>query len=1115
MMRFLTRRVIKLLLVIVIKTLLLTDSNICFSAPMRGGPQIDIPEKIGRIIDHYDGSDKRFIIHIEDAHCNTEAQQQIYRILSNLFYFNPSFSFIGMEGAASTIDTAEFYVYPDKVARWNASMDYVREGRINGAELFCLNIDDKPYSPPALEGIETPYLYARNFRAFSNAYPILEDARVFTLALSDMLNSLKPYVYSKNLQFFDLMIDRYENKAISFYDYCMYLYQQAKKAGIPVENYNEFIKIYESITAEQKFDITLKSSQEKALLDLLSSKMKKDDKSEWNALQSLYLKDMVSASYYYDKLQELAGKYSVPTENYPELKKFMEFVTISSKINQEKLVSQISDLKDDIFNKLFVTSEEKKLHYYSKNLDILNKMLALQITGKEFSYYLDNKDDFSVYRISDFIKNYALENDIHLVIDLNSVEVDKALPYVEEFYGIASSRDKILVDNALSEMEIAGANVGIVITGGFHTVGVTELLRNKGISYVSIMPNITKIQKDNPYINLMLGTGTPLETLLLAKETGSLAVPSIMAHEMLFGESNQQVLKDRFKLLMIADSIRNLVAGQKELSREQINEIKGIVNEYISKAGFDVFSVNDIDPIVNENGEITSITVKIQYSDKEIVFEYGADIPFSQSDLESLEKHKQGDMVLRILSPQGAIVNALRLNDLKGEDGVVKVDNISDAGLKQFFETYGINEISGLNNLSLKQIVDLVRAIEINRQGELGEFGIKVNKVDGQYRLVVYSLSETQKSSYNADLGLFSDAPFNASQNEVENAKDNTWLDSNFPQVQQVQQLFRSGKFDSAMALLEQIHEQFASSDKSKIAIDFSNAEEARALGNAIHVMIVTMLNNEFQFKQADRDAIFSKLNEMKDDFLTRDPNGAGPGGDINIADIGMGEGHGAINLLIGDLFKNKQLEENKDYFKNEDRGEVIYFFDELAGNAQAGHAGFGRNAVYAATPAVAAHELAELRLWRAFAKSVLGFSDEQLSNGELRGWIKDMMQHSPETRRLIEIQLYNFAHSIAQSAQARAEDADLTKQDIDKISDIVDGALFDSSAEIASFFLQLRQDIANANADALSDMPAAFDTLYSIMSNMLPVAGNPGERVVSQLSDLKDNLADVLSGLT
>lgn len=1116
MMKFLTRRLTKLLLVILVKILLLTNGKICLYAAARDNPQIDIPEKIGRIIDHYNGKDGRLIIHIEDAHCNFEAQQQIYRILSNMFHFNPSLSFIGMEGAASAIDTSEFYVYPDKSARWNASLVYVREGRINGAELFCLNADDKLYSSPALEGIENPYLYAENFKAFRNAYPVVHNAKNYTSSLSDILNSLKPYIYSKNLQVFELMADRYENKAISFNDYCVYLYRQAKRTGVSIEDYDEFKKVYDSITAEKKFDIKLKSEQEKKLLDLLGLKMNKKDKTEWNSIYGLYLKDMVSASYYYSKLQQAMKNSSVSMDDYPELKKFMEFVNISSKINQEKLVAQISSIKDVVLNKIFNKPEEIKLHYFSKNLDILNKMFELQITGKDFAYYLDNKADFSVYRITDFIKNYASEHNINLVIDSNMAVVENALPYVDEFYAIASSRDKILVDNALSEMEIAGAKAGIIITGGFHTTGVTELLKEKDISYISIMPNITKIQADNPYVDLMLGTSTPLETLLLARGAGSLAIPSMMAKEMLLGRSNQQVLKDRFKLFMIADSVRNLIAGQKDLSVEQITDIISVVNGYIVKAGFDAFSITSINAIKDEKGVISSVTVKVNYSGKEIVFEYGADIPFSQLDLESLEKHKQDNMVLRILSPQGAVVNALKLNALTDENGIVKIDDISDAGLRQFFENYGINEISGLKNLSLREIVDLVRAIETNKHGQIGNFGIKVRQVDGQYTVVVYSLSGQEKGAYNPDLNLFANAPFDASQTEVETVKDNAWLNDNFPQIAQAKQAFRNGDIQKAMELIEQIHEKFAGQDKSKIVLDFSNAQQIRAVGDALHGIIISLLKNEFQFKKADRDIIFDKIDGVRKDFI-RLSKGED---DLNIADIGIGEGHGAINLLIGDLLKARALKQGKqkgqpaDFDRKNSRGEIFFFFDELEGNEQAGHAGFRKNAVYAANAVVAAHELTELRLWRAFAKTVLGFSDEQIENGELRDWIKDMMQHGPQTRRLVGIELYNFAHRIAQIAQERAANAKLGNQDIDEMSDIVDGVLFENSPEIASFFSQMRQDILATNPNAAGAMPQGIDVLFRVLQNILPVSDAQGAKLVSDLNGLKDNLSNILSGL-
>ncbi|GAI55769.1 unnamed protein product, partial [marine sediment metagenome] len=58
----------------------------------------------------------------------------------------------------------------------------------------------------------------------------------------------------------------------------------------------------------------------------------------------------------------------------------------------------------------------------------------------------------------------------------------------EEFYNVALKRNEALVDNTISRMEKIGSRVAVLIAGGFHTPGITKLLRDRNISYVVVTP---------------------------------------------------------------------------------------------------------------------------------------------------------------------------------------------------------------------------------------------------------------------------------------------------------------------------------------------------------------------------------------------------------------------------------------------------------------------------------------------------------------------------------------------------------------------------------------------------------------------------------------------------
>ena len=78
-----------------------------------------------------------------------------------------------------------------------------------------------------------------------------------------------------------------------------------------------------------------------------------------------------------------------------------------------------------------------------------------------------------------------------------------------------------MFNNTVSEVEKRNVKVASLITGGFHTKGLTKLLKEKGYSYVVISPySKTEIDEEN-YRYLLSGKRKPIEELLKdLNETG-------------------------------------------------------------------------------------------------------------------------------------------------------------------------------------------------------------------------------------------------------------------------------------------------------------------------------------------------------------------------------------------------------------------------------------------------------------------------------------------------------------------------------------------------------------------------------------------------------------------
>ncbi|MDR0617866.1 MAG: hypothetical protein LBG23_03780 [Endomicrobium sp.] len=130
-------------------------------------------------------------------------------------------------------------------------------------------------------------------------------------------------------------------------------------------------------------------------------------------------------------------------------------------------------LKDYLSSK--ITSDD--YNYYEKNIKKFKRLWIKYIDNqklKSLSKYESTAETF--YKINLDRNNYFIEN-IDIIKDSSKMS--------KEFTQELSEADKVI--QSLKEAK----NVSMIITGGFHTQVICELLKEQGISYVVITPNVS------------------------------------------------------------------------------------------------------------------------------------------------------------------------------------------------------------------------------------------------------------------------------------------------------------------------------------------------------------------------------------------------------------------------------------------------------------------------------------------------------------------------------------------------------------------------------------------------------------------------------------------------
>ncbi len=118
---------------------------------------------------------------------------------------------------------------------------------------------------------------------------------------------------------------------------------------------------------------------------------------------------------------------------------------------------------------LIKNSEQKELLEKLDLLGILRKMSGLNVTREDLEKYQKG--------------SAAIQNLIH-----DSLILQEFFAKATQFYQLAEQRDLALIQSTLEGMIAANSDRAVLVSGGFHTKGISKFLRDHGISYMVVAP---------------------------------------------------------------------------------------------------------------------------------------------------------------------------------------------------------------------------------------------------------------------------------------------------------------------------------------------------------------------------------------------------------------------------------------------------------------------------------------------------------------------------------------------------------------------------------------------------------------------------------------------------
>ncbi|MDR1941179.1 MAG: hypothetical protein LBQ47_02525, partial [Endomicrobium sp.] len=457
-----------------------------------------IPLSIGKITSVNDKQSASVIINIQDLHSHGDTQRNISSLI-DIIASKYNLSGIYTEGGVGNVDVGWINQVQDASLREQIIEKLLGDGYLTASEYYSMK-SGKTY---LFKGLEDEKIHNANIKRLAD---IENNQNKYENVLNKVKKEIKIlnkiYTNDRNVRF-NATIDNYNSGKISGAKF----YKLIKRY---VDDINANPSKYNSVT---KLDID-NYPNIKFYLKMTNEALKVDNNRASAELRQIImlLKDSLSFKQYGSLLED--------TNNFQDIEKTTEFISGFLKANPDikvkhenldkliavnewarllnpvELLNEQRQLSEQIKFALSYNDTEAEISFITDFEKYFRNYLTASLTQDDWLYVKKNLDMFieiyDKYAAVNHIKE--IETDflqLNAYYDINTDRNEIFLLNLIDKNASASSSDKINFYGNAPEMLKNAKDVKIVITGGYHSEGLKNLLSQKEISSIVITPNVT------------------------------------------------------------------------------------------------------------------------------------------------------------------------------------------------------------------------------------------------------------------------------------------------------------------------------------------------------------------------------------------------------------------------------------------------------------------------------------------------------------------------------------------------------------------------------------------------------------------------------------------------
>lgn len=610
------------------------------------------------------------VVNVQDAHGNAEAQRNIARIIESFVqekigtapYFsgqaeanlgantatNPGAKklgavpnlIVGIEGARGAFNFHPYRSFPDAAITKEIAQYLLKESFITGPEYVGMTLGLVPEQsveaedifsaaaearsagaqpPVTFWGIEREDLYLEHVRAFKDSAAEQKGAEEKYRALSELMAKVKGRSLNPLLRELDAKMALHRKQQIGLGAYIKFLTGAARQpSGSPM-----IALLLRALTIEEAMDYKKVERERRELTSALTQKLPRSELKNLVGASLSYRLGHLTHTAFYQYLKQLCQAYGLALSQWPAMDQYIQYVLISERIQPDPLFKEIEALEQNALKAAVKTADEKAVIELSQDLALVEKLVSFGLSPQEWAVYESRKA--LIDSIPERLEKYSAEIGRGAKSeDVSPADLFKLLSKFEAFNRAAIARNEVLVQNLLAKVsEGNGGELALMVTGGFHTDGVTKLLKEKQVAYAVLMPRLGKVDGDGTeYLDIFSRDKTPLEKLFTGERI-TLAYPSNMATPMGEPAPVTFVVERNFALLGAAKLAAGILQQYPGLDADVQDQIESAIKAWVDQMGNSGFMTLDdvgrmeVQESRNRRGQLDKLVMTVTLEGRE------------------------------------------------------------------------------------------------------------------------------------------------------------------------------------------------------------------------------------------------------------------------------------------------------------------------------------------------------------------------------------------------------------------------------------------------------------------------------------------------------------------